>query len=79
MSLTLVTHGVRKGAHLGTWGSKRSWASLIAQTVKNPPAMQETNVQSPGLPDPVENGMAKHSSILAWNIPQTEDPGGLRL
>ena len=41
--------------------------------------MQETRVQSPGLPDPVENGMAKHSSILAWNIPQTEDPGGLRL
>ena len=78
MSLTLVTHGVRKGAHLGTWGSKRSWASLMAQTVKNPPAMQETNIQSPGLPDPVENGMAKHSSILVWNIPWTEEPGGLQ-
>ena len=76
--MTLVTHGVRKGAHLGTWGSKRSWASLMAQTVKNPPAMQETNVQSPGLPDPVENGMAKHSSILVWNIPWTEEPGGLQ-
>ena len=76
--MTLVTHGVRKGAHLGTWGSKRSRASLVAQAVKNPPAMQETRVQSSGLPEPVENGMAKHSSIHARNIPWTEEPGGLQ-
>ena len=55
--------------NLETWGLKRSWASLVAQAVKNPPVMQETRVQSPGLPDPVENRMAKHSSMLAWNIP----------
>ena len=42
-----------------------SWASLVVQTVKNPPAMQETWVQSLGLEDPLEEGMATHSSILA--------------
>ena len=42
-----------------------SWASLVAQTVKNLPAMQETWVQSPGEEDPLEKGMATHSSILA--------------
>ena len=45
------------------------WASLVAQTVKNPPAMWETWVQSPGWEDPLEEGMATHSSILAWRIP----------
>ena len=49
----------------------------IAQTVKNLPAMQETRVQSLGQEDPLEKGMATHSSILAWKIPQTEEPGGL--
>ena len=39
--------------------------------------MQETQVQSPGGKDPLEKGMATHSSILAWKIPWTEDPGGL--
>ena len=56
-----------------------SWASLVAQLVKNPPAMQETQetrVQSPGLEDPLEEEMAAHSSILAWRIPWTEEPGG---
>ena len=46
-----------------------SWASLVAQTVKNPPTMQETWVQSLGWEDPLEEGMATHSSILAWRIP----------
>ena len=46
-----------------------SWAPLGAQTVKNPPAMQETWVQSLGWEDPLEEGMANHTSILAWRIP----------
>ena len=53
-------------------------ASLVAQTVKNPPAMQETWVQSLGWEDPLKEGMATHSSILAWKIPWTEEPGGLQ-
>ena len=44
-----------------------SWASLMAQSVKNLPAMQETQVRSLGWEDPLEKGMAIHSSILAWN------------
>ena len=54
-----------------------SWASLVAQLVKNPPAMQETWVQSLGWEDPLVKGMATHSSILAWRIPWTEELGGL--
>ena len=54
------------------------WASLVAQTVKSLPAMQETQVQSPGGEDPLEKGMATRSSILAWRIPRTEEPGGLQ-
>ena len=46
--------------------------------VKNPPAMQETQVQSLGREDPLEEGMATHSSILAWIIPWTEESGGLQ-
>ena len=46
--------------------------------VKNPPAMQETRVRSLGRKDPLEKGMAPHSSILAWEIPWTEEPGGLQ-
>ena len=49
-----------------------------SQTVKNPPAMQETWVQSLGQKDPLEKGMAPHSSVLAWEIPWTEEPGGLQ-
>ena len=52
--------------------------SLVTQMVKNLPAMQETWVQSLGLGDPLEKGMATHSSILAWKIPWTEKPGGLQ-
>ena len=46
--------------------------------VKNLPAVQETQVQSLGQEDPLEKGMATHSSILAWRIPWTEEPGGLQ-
>ena len=46
--------------------------------VKNPRAMQETWVQSLGREDPLEDGIATHSSILAWRIPWTEEPGGLQ-
>ena len=53
-------------------------ASLGAQTVKNPPAMQETWVPPLGGEEPLEKGMATYSSILAWRIPWTEQPGGLQ-
>ena len=46
--------------------------------VKNLPTMQETRVRSVGWKDPLEKGMATHSSILAWRIPWTEEPGGLQ-
>ena len=49
----------------------------MAQTVKNPPAMQETQVWSLSWED-LMKGMTTHSSILAWRIPQTEEPGGLQ-
>ena len=52
-----------------------SWASLVAQLVKNPPAVQETWVQSLGWEDPVEKEKATHSSILAWRIPWTKSMG----
>ena len=54
-----------------------SGASLVAQTVKNPPAKQETRVGSLGQEDPLQEGMATHSSFLAWRIPWTEESGGL--
>ena len=50
----------------------------VAQMVKNLPAMQETRIQSLGREDPLEKGMATHSSIPAWRIPRTEEPGGLQ-
>ena len=53
------------------------WAP-VTQTVKNLPTMRETRVQSQGKEDPLEKGMANHSSILAWRIPWTEQPGGLQ-
>ena len=54
-----------------------TWASLVAQLVKNLPAMKETWVLSMDLEDPLEKGKAAHSSILAWRIPWTEKSGGL--
>ena len=54
-------------------------ASLVAQMVTYLPAVQETRVQSLGREDPLEKEMATHSSILAWEIPWTEEPGGLQV
>ena len=54
----------------------RVWNSLIAQSVKSLTPMQETCVQSLGWEDLLEKEMATHSSILAWRIPRTEEPGG---
>ena len=53
-------------------------ASLVAQRLKHLPAMQETRVRSLGQEDPLEKEMAIHSSILAWRVPWTEEPGGLQ-
>ena len=53
-------------------------ASLVAQIVKNLPAMQEIPVHSLGQEDPLEKGKATHSSILSWRIPWTEEPGRLK-
>ena len=50
----------------------------MAQMVKNVPAMQKIQVQSLGWEDPLEKGMATHSSVLAWKIPWTEEPGRLQ-
>ena len=51
-----------------------TWSSLVAQTVKNPPAMQETWIPSLGWEDPLDKGMAVHYSIVAWRIPWMEEP-----
>ena len=76
----LIVKG-RRGAPLGwcllpVWCG--FWASLVAQTVRNPPAMWEAWVRSLGWEDSLEEGMAAHSSILAWRTPWTEKPGGLQ-
>ena len=62
-------------SELTLWGD---WASLVAQMVKNLPAMQETWVQSQGWEDPLGKGIATHSSNLAWRIPWREEPSGLQ-
>ena len=54
------------------------WASPVAQTEKHLPAMRETWVRSLGQEDPLEKGIATHSSTLAWKIPCTEEPGRLQ-
>ena len=54
------------------------WASLVAQLVKNLPAMQEIQFRFLGQEDPLEKETATHSSILAWRIPWTEEPMGLQ-
>ena len=54
------------------------WASLVASQVKNPPAVQEMQVQSLESGRSLEKEMATHSSILAWEIPWAEEPGGLQ-
>ena len=65
---------------MGKKSTKGMISALVAQGVKDPPAMQEmqeVRVQSLGWEDPLEKGMATHSSILAWRIPWTEESGGL--
>ena len=82
-------HGQRGLAGYIPWDQKESateythtlhcvWASLVAQTVKNLPKMQETLIRSPSWEDPMEKGMATHSSIIAWRIPWTEAPSRLQ-
>ena len=58
--------------------TKSCGASLVAQTIKNLPAMRKTQVPSLGREDSLEKGMATHCSILAWRIPWTEEPSGLQ-
>ena len=55
-----------------------SWASLVAESVKTPPAMQQMLIPSPGQEDPLEKIMATHSSILAWRILWMEEPSWLQ-
>ena len=72
--------------HVSVWLSpftvhlklSQHWASLVVQTVKNPPAMWEDWVQSLGWEDPLEEGIVTQSRILAWRIPWTGEPGGLQ-
>ena len=68
---------------VGEQGLRRAQAggaqdSLVAQMVKNLPAVQESQVRSLDQEDPLEKGLATHSSIFAWRIPCTEEPGGLQ-
>ena len=62
---------------LGCFRQAYDVTSLVAQTVKHLPTMRETQVRSLGREDPLEKEMATHSSILAWKIPWTEEPGWL--
>ena len=64
-------------SHMSLYGEQYVWSFLVAKTIKNLPAMQETWVRSLGQKDPLGKGMATHSSILTWRIPWTEEPGGL--
>ena len=74
-----AVHGVAESGMTKQLNNNNSymWASLMAHIVKNLPAIQGTQVLSLGREDPPEKGMATHSSILAWIIPRTEEPGGL--
>ena len=75
-TIVLVNLDTQKFSYnlLGKVGKCKTY-SLVAQMVKNLPAMQESWVRSLGWEDPLEKGMATHSSILAWRIPRTEEPG----
>ena len=68
------------GGLVGRGCSRREilYIYMVAQTVKNLPEMEDTRVQSLGWEDPLEKEMATPSSILAWKIPWTEEPGGLQ-
>ena len=73
-----VVHAVTKSRTRLSHFHRDHRASLVAQTVKNPPARRKTWVRTLGWEDPLEEGMATHSSILAWGIPWTEEPDGLQ-
>ena len=74
-----MTEGVpMSGSHCQTRHTFSIYRYVMAQTVNNPPAMPETQVRSRCPEDPLEEGMATHSSTLAWEIPWTEEPGGLQ-
>ena len=66
-----LDHIIFPHSSVGKESPGNSWASLMAQLVKNPPAMQETWVRSLGWEDPLEKGKATRSGILAWRIPWT--------
>ena len=76
-----IVHGVAKSQTLLSGFTFTfiwlSWASLVAQMVEKPPVMKETWVRSLDWEEPLEEGTATHSSILAWRIPWTEQPGEL--
>ena len=78
-SCGILLQASRDGAEEISGAIAKAGASLVAQTVKNLPAIRETWVRSLGREDPSEKGMATHCSILAWRIPGTEEPGGLQL
>ena len=77
-SFNLITRLWEKYFYYPHFIGEQGEASLVAQTVKNLPAVQETGVWSLGGEDPLEKEMAAHSSILAWKTPWTEKPGGLQ-
>ena len=70
--------GLHPQYYLSAFLCKTAWASLVAQMVKNLPAMWKTSVGYLGWEHPLGDEMATHSSILAWKIPWTEEPGGLQ-
>ena len=69
---------VQVPASLDYMGQNFSWVSPVGSVVKNPPTMQKMWVRSQGWEDPLEQEMATHSSILAWEIPWKEEPGRLK-
>ena len=82
ISLDAYSNPASVCSHIARGETQRGWiyyeASQVAQRVKNPAGMQETRVQSLDWQDPLEEGMAIHSNILAWIIPWAEEPGGLQ-
>ena len=74
----MCTFGRKKISHSFNACFSHIWASLVFETVKNLPAMQETQVQSLDQEDPLEKELTTRSSILVWRIPWTEEPGGLQ-
>ena len=78
MRIQVYTHYSHCTAEYTQHGKAVIWASLVAQMVKNLPAVQEIQVRSLGREDPLEKEMGTHSSILAWRIPWTEEPGRLQ-